>query len=146
MASVRDLVVGTGHVRGGRLFIHHRAHFDAQIRQLDSRWTVEVTIQRLRATRSQQQNKYYWSVVIATLAEHTGYTPDELHEVLKQKFIPKRLALCDGNGEVKGEFVMGGSTRTMKTHEFSEYVEAIKRWASEDLDVYIPDSHEVRRA
>lgn len=142
MSSVLDLVVGTGQMKHGRLFINHRRQFDQQLRGLDDRWTLEIIVQRLRATRSVQANRYYWGVVIATLCAHTGYTPDEMHDVLKMKFIPKRLALLDGNGEIHGEYVLAGSTRTMTTADFSEYVEAVKRFAAAELDCDIPDASE----
>lgn len=96
------------------------------------------------ATRSVRANSYYWGVVVHLISEHTGYTPDELHDVLKAKFLPKHLAFSDGNGEVKGEFVIGGSTRKLNTAEFVEYTESIRRWAAEDLDVVIPDPEVAR--
>lgn len=102
----------------------------------------ELYVQRLRAARSQQANRYYWGVVIKALCDHTGYTPDELHEVLKQKFLPKSLALLDGNGDVKGEFVMGGSTAKLKVDEFHAYLEQVRRFAAEELGVYTPDPGE----
>lgn len=140
MASVVDLVVGTGTMRNGRLFIAHRRAFDQQLRQLDERWTLEVLVQRLRATRSVAQNRYYWSGVLGTLSSHTGYTVDELHDLMKMRFLPKHLALTDGNGEVKGEFVIGGSSRKLSTGEFSDYIERIRQFAAEDLDCNIPDA------
>jgi hypothetical protein len=76
------------------------------------------------------------------LAEHTGYTPDEIHEILKAKFIPKRLAITNGNGEICGEFVLGGSTTKLDTLDFSEYCERIREWAAESLDIVIPDPSE----
>jgi hypothetical protein len=35
-----------------------------------------------------------------------------------------------------------GTTRRMKKDEFSDYCERIKRWAAQDLNVYIPDPNE----
>lgn len=93
-----------------------------------------------KATRSLPANAYYWACVVGTLAEHTGYTPDEMHEVLKAKFLPKTLAVQDKNGEIVGEFVIGGSTVKLNTTEFSDYVRDIKTWAREQLDVEIPDA------
>lgn len=139
MASVLDEVVATAQVQGGKLFINHRRQFDRQIRALPERWTLEVSVRRLRANRSLQANRFYWGVVIAALSAHTGYTPDELHDLMKMKFIPKRLVLNDGNGEVHGEFVLGGSTRQMTTAEFSTYVEQVRQFAAE-LDCDIPDA------
>ncbi len=140
MAPLRAEFVVLAEARRGLLSYDKRTfqRLAAQLR--DGHY--ELSVLRLRAARSQQFNRYYWGVVVAALAEHTGYTPDELHEVLKQKFLPHVLALLDGNGEVKGEFVMGGSTRTLKTDEFMAYVEQVRRFASEELDVYIPDPNE----
>ena len=121
MSSVLDEIVATAQVKAGKLFIQHRRAFDQQIRLLDERWMLEVTVKRLRATRSIQANRYWWGVCLALASEKTGYTPEELHEIAKQMFIPKKLAICDGNGEVQGEFVMGGSTRSMNTSEFYQF-------------------------
>lgn len=142
MAAVKTDVVASASVRNGRLWIRNRRQFDEQIRQFREGVEVEVEVTIRRSTRSQQQNRYWWGVCVELVSEHTGYSPDEVHEIAKQMFIPKRLAVCDGNGEVKGEFVVGGSTRGLNTVEFSEFVEAFKRWAAETLDLYIPDADE----
>jgi hypothetical protein len=140
MAGVSDLVIGTGHVRKGKLFINHRGHFDRQIAQLDERWQLEIAVSRLRATRSVEANRFYFGVVIAAISEQTGYHPDETHDLMKMLHLPKELAICDGNGEVKGQYVMGGSTRNLNTAEFSAYVSRVQQWAAETLDVVIPDA------
>lgn len=142
MAAVIDDVSALAHAKDGRLFIQNRRSFDEAVARLNPAWELEVTVKRLRATRSLLQNAYYWGVVVQLLSEHTGYTPDEMHDVLKAKFIPKRLAVCDGNGVVVDEFVLGGSTREMNTIEFGEYMETIREWAAETLDVVIPDPNE----
>ena len=104
--------------------------------------SVLLTIERQHATRSLSQNAYYWGVVVQTLSEHTGFTPDEMHEVLKAKFLPKKLAVTDGNGEIKGEFVIGGTTTRLNKIQFGDYLRDIHVWASEDLRVHIPAPNE----
>ena len=37
--------------------------------------------------RSNQQSRYYWGIVVQILSEHTGFTKDEVHELLKRKFL-----------------------------------------------------------
>lgn len=103
---------------------------------------LEVVIERKHATRSLAQNRLYFGVYVRTLSEHTGYSPDEVHEILKAKFLPKRLAVTDGNGEVKGLFVIGGTTTKLNKIEFGDYLRSIQQWAAEDLDVDIPDPQE----
>ncbi len=75
------------------------------------------------------------------LSDHTGYTVDEMHDLCKAQFLPKRLAIADGNGEVVGEFVLGGSTRRLTTSEFHDYIEQVRQWAA-GLDCDIPDPQE----
>lgn len=139
MAAVNADISAFGSIQRGRLFIRNRYQFDESIRQLREGAEVEIEVTRRRATRSQQQNSYYWSVVVQTLSDYTGFAPDELHDLLKAKFIPKKLAVCDGNGEVCAEFVLGGSTRKMNTIQFGEYMDSIRQWAAETLNVVIPE-------
>lgn len=37
---------------------------------------VIIAIKQERSTRSSQQNRYWWGVVVPLLAEHLGYTND----------------------------------------------------------------------
>lgn len=133
------LVTASGYIKAGRLMFHNRRAFDSAVSGLKDGWEVEVEISRLRATRSAQQNRAYWGVIIAALTDHTGYTPEEIHEILKCKFLPKELAILKDNGDVVDKFVMGGSTRGLDTQEFGDYMERIKEWAAQELDLYIPD-------
>jgi hypothetical protein len=103
------------------------------------RCVVTVTIAAAHATRSLDQNRFYWGVVLRTIAEHTGHSVDELHEWAKAHFLPKHLAICDGNGVVQDELVVGGSTRRLDKVEFAAYVESIRLFAAEKLELTIPD-------
>jgi hypothetical protein len=100
---------------------------------------VELTVRQKRNRRSDRQNAWYWGQVLHLIAEHTGHMPEELHEYCKARFIPKRLAICDGNGVVLDERVVGGSTGKLSTVEMADYCEAVRQWAAEDLNVVIPD-------
>lgn len=130
--------VATGEVRAGRLRVRNQPAFTEAMRRFQD-GEVLVRIAHVRATRSEQQNRWYWGVIVESISEHTGYTPDEVHEFLKAKFIPKRVAVCDGNGEIKDDLVIGGSTAKLNKVSFGEYCEAIRGWAAQELDVVIPD-------
>lgn len=144
MPAVVELVVASASVKSGRLYIRNRRHFNQQVAQLKEGWEMELTLKRRRATRSIQANRYYWGWVIERLVKHCdhSYTPEEMHELLKARFIPKTLAIHDGNGEIVFEMVLGGSTRKMNTHEFYQYVESIREWAADTLGCDIPDPGE----
>ncbi len=136
MSTVADTVIASGRVQKGKLFIRHRKSFDDQIKMLDERWELEITVKRQLATRSTQANRYWWGVVLHLISEHTGDTPDDLHDYFKRRFLPKRLALAEG---VTDDGVVGGSTRKLTTKEFGEFIDQVKQFASEFLDLYIPD-------
>jgi hypothetical protein len=76
------------------------------------------------------------------LSDHTGYTAEELHDLMKAKFLPKERAFLNGNGDVVESFVLGGSTRGLDVGEFATYVDQIRNWAADALAVYIPDANE----
>jgi hypothetical protein len=134
-------IVTTALLVKGRMRIRNWNRVASELRKMRD-GELRVEIRRARATRSLSQNAWYWGCVVGLVAEHTGYTPDEIHEIYKAKFIPKKLAFADGNGEVLGEFVIGGTTTRLNTLEFSEYCEAIREWASDTLGVVIPDPSE----
>lgn len=77
-----------------------------------------------RTERSDQQNSYYWAIVVGMLADHIGNEKEEMHEILKQKFKIK-------------------STATLKTKEFEEYIANIVRFAASELHFVIPSPNEV---
>lgn len=129
-----------GEMRKGKLCVKSADAFSARLARFRD-GPVEVTVERKHATRSGQQNRWYWSQVVGLVAEHTGYTPDEIHEIYKAKFIPKELAIADGNGEVVMEMVIGGSSARLNTAQFSEYCEQIRMWAA-TLGVVIPDPNQ----
>jgi len=103
---------------------------------------LQVTFELPVAIRSVQANKYYWGVVVEAISDFTGYERDEVHELLKQLFLPKPLWLHDAEGEVVGKLVISQSTTTLTVTEFYNYVERIRRWAATTLHINIPDPNE----
>ena len=91
---------------------------------------VEVVIRKLRSQRSNNQNNYYWGCVLDILSKETGYEIDDLHEIMKYKFLKQ-------NRKTGMEYVKSTSKRS--TSEFEEYLEKIRRWASIELSIFIPD-------
>jgi hypothetical protein len=129
-----------GEIRRGKLCVKSAQVFSSALARFKD-GPVEIKVERKHATRSGQQNRWYWSCVVGLVAEHTGYTPDEIHDIYKAKFIPKELAIADGNGEVVMEVVIGGSSAKLDTAQFSDYCERIREWAA-TLGVVIPDPNE----
>lgn len=100
---------------------------------------VQVTLGPMSKRRTDRANRWYWGQILELMSVKTGHTPDELHEYCKARFIPKRLAICDGNGVVIDDRVIGGSTTKLNTADMANYCEEIRRFAAEDLGLVIPD-------
>ena len=87
--------------------------------------------------RTTPENKYYWGVVIDLLSDELGYTPEEMHEILKIKFLCYKIHLKHKDGSVE-EITYGKTTKDLTTKEFEEYLTKIRTWASADLGILIP--------
>lgn len=91
--------------------------------------------------RSNPQNKYYWSVCVALISEHTGFSLEETHEILKNTFLsePKTLEL-----KSKPQIVfIAKSTTGLDTKTFEEYLSKIRTFASLEFGLWIPEPNEV---
>lgn len=126
------VIEATGFLKAGRLTI------DQEFWPL-SDGAVIVTVQRELATRSVNQNRWYWGFVVGLVAKHTGYSIHEIHEIYKAKFLPRVLSIPGEGGEIVAEFTIGGSTTQLNTVQFAEYCEQIREWAGAELGVVIPD-------
>ncbi len=93
----------------------------------------DFVVRKPKKNRTLRQNRYYWGVVVKVLADHFGYTIDEMHEALKWKFLQKKDAPLP---TVK-------STTELSTVEFTDYLESVWRWAATEYSVYIPDPDKV---
>ena len=100
---------------------------------------VEVVIKSLsqRNPRSNNQNRYYWGVIIPILSNETGYTKDEVHEVLKTMFLSTHITFG------KQQYSIPKSTKDLTTIETEEYFERIRTFASLELNANIPLPNEV---
>jgi len=105
--------------------------FTEHIKSLDGKF-IQLVVRRYRTNRSNNQNRYYFGIVIKILGDELGYMPDEMHEALKWKFLRKG-----------GKLETVKSTSSLTTIEFEEYLELIRIWALRDLEIAIPLPNEV---
>jgi len=45
----------------------------------DGKYWIEI--KNKKPSRSSQQNRYYWGVVLQAMSETTGYSVDEMHQL-----------------------------------------------------------------
>lgn len=93
----------------------------------------------IKQDRSNNQNRYYWGVVINMLSEHTGFTPSEMHEVLKYRFLSYPRILISKTPE---KVLIAKSTTNLTTKEFEEFMTRVRQWASIDLGLWIPEPNQ----
>lgn len=112
--------------------------------------SIKVTFERKRKVRSNQQNGYYWGCVIpevvAAMIElgnelQLGNNADHelIHEFLKSEILKNGKDIILATGEVKSG---NPSTSILTTTEMEEYLENIRRWAAENLNISIPEPNE----
>jgi hypothetical protein len=92
--------------------------------------TYHVVISKVRPTRSNNENRYYWKCIVTPLAEEFGYDRDEMHEILKHKFLAEASVLP--NGEM---IFYAGSSAELEVADFEAYCENIRRWALVEFNI-----------
>lgn len=102
--------------------------------------SITVYIVDSKPVRTIPQNKYYWGIVVKYIAEYLGYDSNEVHEILKYKFYYK-----DYNTK-EGVIRVGQSTSSMNKQEFTVYIDSIREWANDTLNVYIPTVEDLNQA
>lgn len=106
----------------------------------DGEW--EITAPK-RPTRSQKANAYYWGVVLTLMAEHTGHSPDEIHDVMCQEFIPSQRKQIEFYNKLTGETdtatVDLSRSSKLEGESFWEFVENVRDWARRHIQVDTPD-------
>lgn len=119
----------------GEVFIFDMPRFKDWIRSVAGR--VQVTVRKPERLRTIRQNNYLFGVVYKMMEEANGNTKAEWHEAMKMLFNKKALQV--------GKYVIeiADTSTTMSTREFSEFVENIRRFASDELGISIPDPSEV---
>ena len=125
-----------GTIKEGKLLVDKPESFKQHLLALNGK-RVQVTVEKIKHTRSHSQNAYYWGVVVKLIAQHTGHDPEQIHELLKQMFSPKwHFSSVSAPG-------IPTSTTRLDTLEFVEYTEKCRVWANEFLGLQIPLPGEV---
>lgn len=107
---------------------------------------VLITIEKLKKTRSLEQNAYYYGAVLPLvqngLHDATGQmkTTEQIHyNILLKMFAPENEIVNVETGEFITERL---SSSEMTTTQFMEYIMEIQKWAAEFLGIDIPNPNE----
>lgn len=127
-----------GSIRAGKLKVDQPEQFEAYLFTMPEKVEVIVRPITRNTSRSNEQNKYYWAVVIKLISEEQGSSAEEVHEILKQQFLSKEISM---GGRVFN--VPKYSTTELTTAQFEEFLSNVRQWASINLGVYIPLPNEI---
>lgn len=134
--------VGTIKLDNGQLKLVNKAEMLKFAQSLNCN-EFTFTLEKKRNKRSNEQNKYYWGVVVPLvklgLTELGNLVDTEsTHDFIKSEFNYKDVVNKD-TGEVKK---LPNSTTQLTKSEFSEMIERVKQWSAEWCNIYIPDAGE----
>jgi hypothetical protein len=123
----------------GRISDTHTKRIGEAIRAFDGR-RVSLAIKEVKPTRSNNQNRYMWGVVVRMITvafREAGNMVDdqEVYEFLKAHVWKLNQFIVSPDGEV---FKSPGSTRKLTKQEMELRLEEARAWAAEVLGIQIP--------
>lgn len=92
-----------------------------------------LQVNRSKAKRSLNQNRYYWGVIVTLFSQATGYTSNEAHQTLAGYFLKYEK---DGKQFVR-------STTDLDTKQFEDYAEQCRVFMWQELNVHVPLPNEL---
>ena len=122
-----------GKINKGRLILETPDRFRVHLSRYEGQ-QVEFSLRKKKSQRSSEQNRAYFGIAVEILCKHTGFSREEMHEALKQKFASRI--------DEKTGLTIVESTASMDTVRFMRYYDDIQKWAAEFLNVYIPSPGE----
>lgn len=121
-----------------------KADLIEQIKGLRGRWRMELVRERSRK-RTNLQNRWYHHVVeiFADYLRDCGCHPthDQVHEIFKKMFLTRAVIINEETGETLD---MVGSTATLSTVEFIDYLDEICAYLEQEHGLIVPEPSRYR--
>lgn len=102
-----------------------------RVMQITRKPVMAVEIYPYKKSRSNSQNRLLW-MWYKPIADHLGYTPEELHEEIKVRFIGVERKTVYGM-----EIIMPKSTQDLDTEAFTKLLDQVLALATE-LGITLP--------
>ena len=87
---------------------------------------LEVTIAPHRDKRSLSANSKLWALY-ARIAEHTGHDVQEVHDLMRARFLPRQYVRIEGR-----DYVVLQSTAKLNVAEFGTYLDQIEAFCAQE--------------
>ena len=93
----------------------------------------DVSIKPYQSRRSVDANRRLWALH-KLAADETGHSVDELHEMMKWKFLPRKVVKI-GTEEQE----VCGSSHNLSKQDFRDFMEQVEAFYIEKLGVFLGD-------
>jgi hypothetical protein len=98
----------------------------------DKQWSVEVKEWKPQRTPTQNATMWAWYTIIGN---HLGYTKNEMHDILREEFLPVRCVEFKGR-EV--HLLTSTSGKDWTVEKEAAYLSQIERFAATELGIILP--------
>ncbi len=123
-------------VQEGKLTFYDEDYFNKYLRGMKGDFFLSL---KGGDSRSENQNRYYWGVVVRLIAQELGYEGKEelnrLH-IWIQEQVDHVTVMLDGSKIATG-------TSGLTTGEMEAYLTSVRQWASSFLGIYVPLPNEI---
>ena len=120
-----------GIIKDGKMILNNRDKFIKELTQFEGKEIVIKIIER-NNNRTKDQNSLLWSW-ISILANSTGYTKEEMKELIQVKFLQRERLDADGYTET---YIKG--TSTLSKQEFNDLMNQVSYWSNNTLSISLP--------
>ena len=122
-----------GNILQGKLILKNQRSFKDGLVEFEGK-EVEIRIKERSNKRSKEQNSLYWQW-INILRQETGFQKNEMHELIKYKFLQRNVVNDDGVEEV-----ILKSTTTLTVKEFNQLMNEVLFWSNDTLGIKLPSN------
>ncbi len=121
-----------GKIIKGKIVFDDRAKFLNDIAKFDDDIKIVIEVREAKDIRTNAQNRLWWKW-IELIADETGNEKQEIHSILKYKFLLKEEM-------IDGELYQGlKSTTTLTKEEFGKLTQEVFYWANDTLNINLPN-------
>ena len=121
-----------GKIQKGKIIFDNKAEFIDSVGKMEDGIRVVIEIREAENVRTNQQNKLWWSWM-NILADELGYSRQEIHDMLKYKFLLKEEMI---DGEIHQSLK---STTTLTKKEFNKLTQDVFYWANDTFNINLPN-------